>query len=788
MAETVASSATGSDFEAAHPLWTFLTALSGVGDEFERARLTATGLPSLLPCRVSGAALLDEAEAHWSLVLQNDGEQLGSTHAEQVLAELEPLFQEALRRTSALIVTADRDTSDHRIPPSIETFGVRFLALAPVMTLQHRMGVLLIGTEGADAFSREEELTLSTLAEHLAIGIENIRLSQTLEKRSQDLEEIATRYQSLYNNTPVMMHSIDHDGKLTTVSDYWLQVLGYERSEVLGRRSTDFLTEASRRRALEVDLPRFRQTGVAKDIEYQMVKKNGEIIDVMLSATAEFDEQGKIAHTLAFIVDVTERKLTEEALGLSEERFHKIFEHSNDAIFVIDPPRDRIVDVNDKACKMLGYSRADLLATPISAIHPHEMPALMAFTESVLREGHGTTNELSCMTKMGDILPSEMSASVVEFDGEPHMISLVRDISGRKHAEEALRQSEERYRQLYDKTPVMMHEVEEHRGLIGVNDHWLEVLGYERSEVIGKSPAAFMTETSARYASEVVIPKVFKDGTIKDIEYQFVKKNGEVIDVLLSAVTEWDKSRSRKHSLAFLLDVTKRKRAERQAAERTADLESFSYSVSHDLRAPLRAIDGFSRILLEDHADKLDAECHRLLDVIRSNTKNMGQLIDDLLAFSRLGRQEMKPTTVDMRGLAASVMQELQSLTTNRDVQCDIGELPPVRGDRAMIRQAVVNLLSNALKFTSTKDSVVIEVGHTIVDGKGVYYVKDNGVGFDMQYADKLFGVFQRLHTADEFEGTGVGLAIVQRIVHRHGGRVWAEGEVNAGATIFLSL
>lgn len=236
---------------------------------------------------------------------KNDGEQLGSTHAEQVLAELEPLFHKALHRTTALIARTDRDTSDHRIPPSIETFGVRLLALAPVMTLQHRIGVLLIGREGTDALSREEELTLSTLTEHLAIGIENIRLTQKLESRSRDLEQIATRYQSLYNNTPVMMHSIDADGKLTTVNDYWLQVLGYERSEVLGRTSTDFLTEASRRRALEVELPRFFQTGVAKDTEYRMVKKGGDVIDVLLSATAEFDEQGKIAHTRAFIVDVT---------------------------------------------------------------------------------------------------------------------------------------------------------------------------------------------------------------------------------------------------------------------------------------------------------------------------------------------------------------------------------------------------------------------------------------------------------------------------------------------------
>ena len=661
MAETVAPGTAGPDFAVAHPLWAFLTAMSGVGDEFERARLTATGLPALLPCRLSGAALLDEAEESWSLVLQKDGEQLAAAHTEQILAELEPLLQQALRRTTVLTATTDRDTSDHPFPPSVETFRIGRLALAPVMTLQHRMGVLLIGREGTDAFSREDELTLSTLAEQLAIGIENLRLSQALEQRSRDFEEIAARYRSLYNNTPVMMHSIDHDGKLTTVNDYWLEALGYERSDVLGRRSTDFLTEASRRRAIEVNLPRFQRTGVAKDIEYQMVKKNGEVIDVLLSGTAEFDEHGKIDHTLALIVDVTERKRTDRELGLSEERFRKIFDHSNDAIFVTDPQRDRIVDVNDEACRMLGYSRDELLATPISAIHPHEMPALMAFAESVFREGHGTTNELSCLTKQGDTLPSEMSASIVEIGDQAHMISLVRDISARKRAEQA-------------------------------------------------------------------------------------------------------------------------------AEERTAELEAFSYSVSHDLRAPLRAIDGFSRILLEEYGDKLDPEANRLLDVIRSNTSNMGRLIDDLLAFSRLGRQEMNPTTIDVRELAAAVMDELKSANTNPDVQEHIAELPPVRGDRAMIRQVFVNLLSNALKFTSTRDAAVIEIGQMVANGEDVYYVKDNGVGFEMQYADKLFGVFQRLHTPDEFEGTGVGLAIVHRIIQRHGGRVWAEGKVNEGATFFFTL
>ena len=218
------------------------------------------------------------------------------------------------------------------------------------------------------------------------------------------------------------------------------------------------------------------------------------------------------------------------------------------------------------------------------------------------------------------------------------------------------------------------------------------------------------------------------------------------------------------------------------------ELESFSYSVSHDLRAPLRAIDGFSRILLKDYADRLDAEGQRFLDIIRANTQNMSQLIDDLLAFSRLGRRQVKLVNVDMEKLVRNLAGELQGTLGDRTVQWDLKPLPWARADLALIRQVWVNLLGNALKFTRPREAAIIEVGSRSEAGEEVYYIKDNGVGFDMQYAAKLFGVFQRLHRYEEFEGTGVGLALVQRIVQHHGGRVWAEGQVNAGATFFFSL
>ncbi len=225
-----------------------------------------------------------------------------------------------------------------------------------------------------------------------------------------------------------------------------------------------------------------------------------------------------------------------------------------------------------------------------------------------------------------------------------------------------------------------------------------------------------------------------------------------------------------------------------QLAAANRELETFSYSVSHDLRAPLRAIDGFARILVEDHAAALDPEAQRLLGMIRDNTARMGQLIDDLLAFSRLSRKELETTTLDLRALAQGVVDELGKEEQARQITVTIGPLPPARGDRALVRQALVNLIGNAVKFTRGHSDARVEIGARRDGRDTVYYVRDNGVGFDMRYAHKLFGVFQRLHRPDEFEGTGVGLALVQRIVHRHGGRVWAEGRVNAGATFYFTL
>jgi light-regulated signal transduction histidine kinase (bacteriophytochrome) len=234
---------------------------------------------------------------------------------------------------------------------------------------------------------------------------------------------------------------------------------------------------------------------------------------------------------------------------------------------------------------------------------------------------------------------------------------------------------------------------------------------------------------------------------------------------------------------------------EKRVTERTMELqiankelEAFSYSVSHDLRAPLRAIDGFSRILIEEYQEKLDPEGRRICKVISDNTRKMDQLIDDLLAFSRFGSTEMQCSDIDMTMLANSVFIETTNKNERGKISFTVSQLPQTKGDLNLIKQVWVNLISNAVKFSSTRELPVITIGCKEEDNSYVYYIRDNGVGFNMRYEDKLFKVFQRLHDIKKFKGTGVGLALVKQIINRHDGKVWAVGEIDKGATIYFSL
>ena len=363
--------------------------------------------------------------------------------------------------------------------------------------------------------------------------------------------------------------------------------------------------------------------------------------------------------------------------------------------------------------------------------------------------------------------------------------------------------SEGQYQLLFKRHPVPMwvYDLATLRFLT-VNDAAVRHYGYSREEFLGMTikdirPAEDIPALLADVASNRSSPYVTsiwkhrkKDGTLMDVEvtsheFQFGGHKAKL--VLAQDVTEQLRAQAQVCELNEELEERVRERtAELRAANK--ELEAFSYSVSHDLRAPLRAIIGYSQLILEDYAVRLDAEGKRLLGVICSEALRLGQLIDDLLAFSRLSRQRLTPADIDMTALALSAFQTLLAASPAEAPQLRIKTLSPLRGDPGMLRQVFVNLLENAIKFTSVRKDAAIEVGGWMTQEESVYYVKDNGVGFDEKYSDRLFGVFQRLHPDSEFAGTGVGLALVQRIVLRHGGRAWAESKLGEGATFYFAI
>ncbi len=366
----------------------------------------------------------------------------------------------------------------------------------------------------------------------------------------------------------------------------------------------------------------------------------------------------------------------------------------------------------------------------------------------------------------------------------------------------SLNKALEEIRDLYNNAPCGYHSLDENGVLIRINETELKWLGYSREELVGERKFYELLTPESLELFRKEFPLFKERGWVKDLEFEIVRKDGTILPVVVSATAIRDENGKYVMSRSTMFDITERKRVKMElenlnrslklrSEELVAvnrELEAFSYSVSHDLKAPLRSVDGFAKMLEEDYAGKLDDEGRRLLKVVRDSAKDMGQLISDLLDFSRLSRKEMHKTSMDMNEMVRDVYTMLEPEMKGRTVSLKVDSLPEAFGDPAMIREVVVNLLSNALKFTRTRNVSIIKIEGRVEGEQTVFTFNDNGVGFDMSYKDKLFCVFQRLHGASEFEGTGIGLALVQRIIQRHGGKVGAEGRLDGGATFSFSL
>ena len=475
------------------------------------------------------------------------------------------------------------------------------------------------------------------------------------------------------------------------------------------------------------------------------------------------------------------------------ETFRLLVEGIQDfAIFMLDGS-GRVATWNTGAERIKGYRAEEIIGQHFSRFYPPEaiaegkparLLALAARDGRVEDEGWRVRKDGSRF--WADVIITALRDSESAVVG---FAKVTRDLTRRKEAQDALHRSEQTFRILVESVQdcaIFMLDLDGR--VASWNAAAERIKGYGAQEIIGEHFSTFyppddVAQGKPQWALEIAE----REGRHEDEGWR-VRQDG----TRFWANTVISPMRDAQGGLIgyakVTRDLTQRRRADQALAQTNQELERFSYSVSHDLRAPLRAINGFAQALWDDHAEKLGDEGKRLLAVIRDSAKLGGELIDGLLNFSRLGRQALARTPVDLNALVESVVAELRQTQGSVAVDVALAPLPPASGDGALLRHVLVNLIGNAFKFSAQRAHPKVEIGAEQNGSEVAYYVKDNGVGFDMQYANKLFGVFQRLHRPDEFEGTGVGLALAQRIIQRHGGRIWAEGKVNEGATFRFTL
>lgn len=469
--------------------------------------------------------------------------------------------------------------------------------------------------------------------------------------------------------------------------------------------------------------------------------------------------------------------------------------------------RGLVLEANLTAATLLDVARNALVGRPIVRfVREEDRDIYYLLGKRIFDTGAPQTCELRMTKRDGTTFWAHMAAAPAQDDdGSPVCRVVMSDITERKKSEEALRENEQSRRTLADSGQALIWTAGTDKLCNYFNRVWLEFTGRTLEQEIGNGWAEGVHPDDMQRCLEIYA-RAFDRRETFSIEYRLRRHDGEYRWILDDGCPRYDSKGEFVGYIGHCLDITERKQAEEElrqhrnnleelVAHRTAELEvanreleAFSYSVSHDLKAPLRAVDGFARILDEDYASRLDDEGRRLLNVIRNSARDMGQLITDLLSFSRMGRTELAMSSLDMEDLVRNVWDKLSVLREGRDITLDIGRLPVAHGDLATIREVLVNLLSNAVKFTRTREHAIVNVSGREENGETVYTVRDNGVGFDMVYEDRLFNVFQRLHSVEDFEGTGIGLALVKRIVLRHGGRVRAESKPGEGAAFSFSL
>lgn len=628
---------------------------------------------------------------------------------------------------------------------------------------------------------------------------------------------------TIFTAAPDAVIVIDQAGNIRNWNPKAEELFGWQAAEVVGRPLHQFIIPEEYREAHIMGLQRYLQNGqhtvLNRTVHMQASNRAGRQFDVSLSISPTIINEDRLF--IGFLRDITEQKQAErqiqqlnesleqkvlertEQLYKNEQKYRSFFVNNPMPMWVIDVATFQFLDVNLAALRHYGYTREEFLSMTALAIRPADE------VEKYRNAGHPTSLEgrnqnrgrWRHIKKDGTVIHVEIMAQDISFEKQPARLIIVNDVTMRVLASKTLQQNQQLLMAIFNNLDALIYIKDLQGRYRMVNRRFREITGKNNEEITGKTDYDLFPPEAAAAIIAMDQRAVREFHPVTEQE-SFASPDGPQTYISVKSTLLDAKGRPAA-ILGISTDITPIKRAELELLrlnedlesrvdQRTAqleaankELEAFSYSISHDLRAPVRAIHGFTEILEEEYANRLDDEAKRLTSVIKRNTLKMGQLIDGLLTFSQTARNRIDRQPIDTTQMVKDVVSELHAPD---NIQWQIGPLPPMSADPGAIRQVWVNLISNAIKYSSRTEAPRIEIGSQPQNGALIFYVRDNGAGFNPAYREKLFKVFQRLHRAAEFEGTGVGLAIVEKIVTKHGGQVWAEGEINKGATFYFSL
>ena len=615
------------------------------------------------------------------------------------------------------------------------------------------------------------------------------------------LRESEEKFNRIFRMSPdTMVISTLGNGRYVDVNDEFTRQMGYTHDEAVGKTAQDLGIWADYNER-EYMAGLLKAGGEFKSVEFHFRGKSSTVKTGEMSA--RIIKIGNEPCLIAMIRDVSDRIETQKALSESEKRFRLLADNAADIITRHD--YKGIINYVSPSVARYGYDTEYFIGKAADDyIHPQDIGTMLKYWREVLKSHEPVSATYRFKKKDGSFIWVECRAVAIRDEStglvtEIHVAT--RDIDDRKMAEEALRVSEERYRTLFFQAPVGIIFYSVDMRIIECNERMSFILKTSRNDLINLD-----LENIADHRLLPLFKKAL-EGEIVNYEGEYRGETGDVpVFVSITAVPLRDADGVIIGAYVLAEDITERWKAqeslneltvnlEKKVRERTAqlaasneELEAFAYSVSHDLRAPLRGMDGFSQALIEDYAGKIDAQGMDYLERIRTSSRKMGQLIDDLLRLSRVTRIDMNIETVKLSSMALEIMEDLRAREPGRNIEFVCNGDYTVEGDPDLLRIVLTNLLSNAWKFTSKRTDARIELGMELKDKKSIYYIRDNGAGFDQAFVNRLFGPFQRLHTVSEFEGNGIGLAMVKKIIRRHGGSIRAEGKVGVGAIFYFSM